>query len=94
MFCGTSPEAPVIGAIRAPVLGHYGGDDERVTASGATGPAATGEPEGHAGGPAGTEGEPGGSGLSKVISRPKSLFARPDPIGVGQAAVFVAVIFR
>jgi carboxymethylenebutenolidase len=33
VFYGTSPEPPVIDAIRAPVLGHYGGDDERVDAT-------------------------------------------------------------
>lgn len=33
VYYGTSPEPPVIDAIRAPVLGHYGGDDERVDAT-------------------------------------------------------------
>jgi len=33
VFYGTSPEAAIIEAIRAPVLGHYGGDDERVDAT-------------------------------------------------------------
>ncbi|MGE5412759.1 MAG: dienelactone hydrolase family protein [Syntrophomonadaceae bacterium] len=33
VFYGTSPDAAIIEAIRAPVLGHYGGDDERVDAT-------------------------------------------------------------
>jgi carboxymethylenebutenolidase len=33
VYYGTSPEPTVIDAIRAPVLGHYGGDDERVDAT-------------------------------------------------------------
>jgi len=33
VYYGTSPEPAVIDAIRAPVLGHYGGDDERVDAT-------------------------------------------------------------
>lgn len=33
VFYGSSPEPAVIDAIRAPVLGHYGGDDERVDAT-------------------------------------------------------------
>jgi carboxymethylenebutenolidase len=33
VFYGVSPEPPIIGAIQAPVLGHYGGDDERVDAT-------------------------------------------------------------
>jgi len=33
VFYGASPEPPIIDAIQAPVLGHYGGDDERVDAT-------------------------------------------------------------
>jgi carboxymethylenebutenolidase len=33
VFYGTSPEAPELAKIRAPVLGHYGGDDARVNAT-------------------------------------------------------------
>jgi carboxymethylenebutenolidase len=33
VFYGVSPEPPIIDAIQAPVLGHYGGDDERVDAT-------------------------------------------------------------
>jgi carboxymethylenebutenolidase len=33
VYYGTSPDSAVIDAIRAPVLGHYGGDDERVDAT-------------------------------------------------------------
>ncbi len=33
VYYGTSPDPAVIDAIRAPVLGHYGGDDERVDAT-------------------------------------------------------------
>ncbi|HTR02970.1 MAG TPA: dienelactone hydrolase family protein [Thermoanaerobaculia bacterium] len=33
VFYGPSPDAAVLDAIRAPVLGHYGGDDERVDAT-------------------------------------------------------------
>ena len=33
VYYGSSPEPPVIDAIKAPVLGHYGGDDERVDAT-------------------------------------------------------------
>jgi carboxymethylenebutenolidase len=33
VYYGTSPEAPALAQIRAPVLGHYGGDDARVNAT-------------------------------------------------------------
>jgi carboxymethylenebutenolidase len=33
VYYGTSPEAPALGAVRAPVLGLYGGDDARVNAT-------------------------------------------------------------
>ena len=33
VFYGSSPEAAELSAIRAPVLGHYGGDDARVNAT-------------------------------------------------------------
>jgi carboxymethylenebutenolidase len=33
VFYGTSPDAPELAKIRAPVLGHYGGDDARVNAT-------------------------------------------------------------
>lgn len=33
VFYGSSPEAPVLATIQAPVLGHYGGDDARVNAT-------------------------------------------------------------
>ncbi|HYX20516.1 MAG TPA: dienelactone hydrolase family protein [Thermoanaerobaculia bacterium] len=33
VYYGTSPDPAIIDAIRAPVLGHYGGDDERVDAT-------------------------------------------------------------
>lgn len=33
VYYGTSPDSAIIDAIRAPVLGHYGGDDERVDAT-------------------------------------------------------------
>jgi len=33
VFYGSSPDAPILAAIKAPVLGHYGGDDARVDAT-------------------------------------------------------------
>jgi len=33
VYYGTSPETPALGAVRAPVLGLYGGDDARVNAT-------------------------------------------------------------
>jgi len=33
VYYGASPDAPILGAIKAPVQGHYGGDDERVNAT-------------------------------------------------------------
>jgi carboxymethylenebutenolidase len=33
VFYGASPDAPVLAAVKAPVLGNYGGDDERVNAT-------------------------------------------------------------
>jgi carboxymethylenebutenolidase len=33
VYYGTSPEAPALAGVRAPVLGHYGSDDARVNAT-------------------------------------------------------------
>ena len=33
VYYGTSPETPELAGVRAPVLGHYGGDDARVNAT-------------------------------------------------------------
>jgi carboxymethylenebutenolidase len=33
VYYGTSPETPALAGVRAPVLGHYGGDDARVNAT-------------------------------------------------------------
>ena len=33
VYYGSSPDAPILATIKAPVQGHYGGDDERVNAT-------------------------------------------------------------